>query len=89
MNLMTKDEARSIITNLDLKPISSYVACVQRDYAKVMSNPKRAKKIKPVVDSVVETESVVETAVEQVMVDTIIDAAAESAGHIVVLEAIE
>lgn len=41
MNRLTKDEAKSIISSLDLKPIDSYVACVQRDYAKVIDSDKK------------------------------------------------
>ena len=47
MGIHTKSEAKSIISALDLKPIDTYVACVQRDYAKVMtpdSKPKRGKR---------------------------------------------
>jgi len=48
MNRLTKSEAKSIIEGLDLKPIDSYVDCVKRDYAKVMTEekkPKRGKRI--------------------------------------------
>lgn len=48
MNRLTKLEAKSIISELDLKPIESYAPCVQRDYAKVMAEdkkPKRGKRI--------------------------------------------
>lgn len=47
MNSLTKSEAKNIISALDLKPIESYVPCVQRDYSKVMKEerkPKRGKR---------------------------------------------
>lgn len=55
MNRLTKSEAQSIISSLNLKPIDSYVSCIQRDYAKVMEpekKPKRGKRIeiKPIDD---------------------------------------
>ena len=58
MGLLSKSEAKDIISALDLKPIDTYVACVQRDYNKVMAEekkPKRGKRIeiKPI-DEVVE-----------------------------------
>lgn len=61
MNMLTKSEAKSIISSLDLKPIDVYVACVQRDYAKIMTEekkPKRGKRIeiKPVDEAIVEPD---------------------------------
>lgn len=53
MELTTKDEAKEIISSLDLKPIDTYVACVKRDYEKVMAEEKKPRKIKrpePVVE---------------------------------------
>lgn len=48
MNLLSKSEAKEIISSLNLKPIDVYVACVQRDYAIVTAEdkkPKRGKRI--------------------------------------------
>ncbi len=45
MELVTKEEAQDIITALDLKPINTYVPCVQRDYAKVTFVEKKPKKL--------------------------------------------
>jgi hypothetical protein len=63
MNYLTKTEAKSIILELDLKPIKYYAQCVQRDYAKVMANekkPKRGKRIEiQPIDEVVDIEQVV------------------------------
>lgn len=44
MNLMNKPEAKEIISGLDLKPLDVYVACVQRDYEKVMTEDKKPKR---------------------------------------------
>lgn len=46
MNLLTKQEAKEIISSLDLKPIDTYVGCVQRDYTKVMHEEKKPRKAK-------------------------------------------
>ena len=55
MNRLTKSEAKSIISELDLKPIDTYVNCVKRDYAKVMEPEKKSrrtyKKVEPVVEA--------------------------------------
>lgn len=48
MSMLTKSEAKSIISELDLKPIDTYVDCVKRDYNIVMAEekkPKRGKRI--------------------------------------------
>ena len=46
MNRLTKQEAKEIIDSIDLKPIDTYVGCVQRDYAKVMYEEKKPRKIR-------------------------------------------
>ena len=75
MNRLTKSEAKDIISNLGLKPIDTYAACVKRDYAKVMAEekkPRRIKKPEPIIEEIqpavasVETETV-ETAPEVVI----------------------
>lgn len=54
MGNLTKQEAKEIISALDLKPIDSYVECVQRDYAKVMAEDKKPRKAKkPTIEIVV------------------------------------
>ena len=72
MGTLTKSEAKSIISNLDLKPIDIYVDCVKRDYAKVMTpdkKPRRAqRKIEPVVEEVQIEQP---TEVEQVEIPTV------------------
>ena len=48
MNKLTKSEAKDIISNLQLKPTSEYVACVQRDLENILKEepkPKRGKRI--------------------------------------------
>lgn len=89
MNRIIKSEAKSIISELDLKPIDSYVDCVQRDYAKVMAEekkPKRNKRIEvQLVDEVTEVaEPVVEIKVEQPT--EVAEVAEETTVHAVVLE---
>lgn len=49
MNMLSKSEAKEIISALDLKPIDTYVECVKRDYAKVMHEEKKSRRVKPVV----------------------------------------
>lgn len=75
MNILTKNEAKEIISKINLKPIDSYVECVRRDYDKVMAEEKKSRKIKksapvveePMADTIVEPvvmpEFVLETAV--------------------------
>ena len=72
MNRLTKAEAKSIISDLDLNSIDSYVDCVQRDYAKVMAEekkPKRGKRIEvQPVDEVADIEKdIVESIVEELI----------------------
>ena len=72
MEFLTKDEAKTIVSELDLKPLDTYVNCVQRDYAKVMAEepkPKRGKRI----EVQPADEVVPETVIEEV-VNTILDA---------------
>lgn len=65
MGKIEKAEAKEIISALDLKPIDTYVECVQRDYAKVMAEEKKPKRshkkfepIVPIVEPVVIEEPV-------------------------------
>ena len=44
MNFITKSEAKAVISELNLQPIESYAKCVQRDYAKVMTEEKKSKR---------------------------------------------
>lgn len=55
MNRLTKSEAKSIISDLDLKPIDIYAPCVQRDYNKVMAEVKKPRKAQKKIEPVVET----------------------------------
>ena len=69
MSMLTKSEAKDIIASLDLKPIGSYVPCVQRDYAKVMAEekkPNRGKRIeiKPVDEAIDVPKEVIEELIE-------------------------
>ena len=54
MDHLTKSEAKSIISGLDLKPIDTYVECVKRDYAKVMAEEKKTRKAQKKVEPIVE-----------------------------------
>lgn len=66
MEFILKDEAKSIISALDLKPIESYVSCVQRDYAKVMAEERKPRKAhKPIIEQA-EIEMVIEPSHEVV-----------------------
>lgn len=55
MGKHSKSEAKEIISVLYLKPIDAYVDCVKRDYAKVMVEEKKSRKIKKV-EPIVEIE---------------------------------
>lgn len=54
MSMLTKAEAKSIISELDLKPIDTYVDCVKRDYSKVMEQDKKIRKPYKKTDLIVE-----------------------------------
>lgn len=72
MNRITKTEAKSIISELDLKAADSYVAHIQRDYASVMAEDKKHKRGKraemKILDEVMDVESEV---AEPIIVDSI------------------
>ena len=57
MEFLTKNEAKDIVSNLDLKPIASYADCIQRDYTRVMAEEKKSRKIKKP-EPVVEIENI-------------------------------
>ena len=78
MEFLTKEEAKDIVSKLELKPIDTYVDCVKRDYAKVMEEdpkPKRGKRIEvqPVDEVVPET-----------VIDEVINAVIDEESHEVV-----
>lgn len=79
MSMIDKTEAKSIISELDLKPIESYVQCVQRDYANVMAEekkPKRGKRaeMQIIIDEVVDIpKEVVELVVEDSTVHEVVN----------------
>ena len=96
MGRITKEDAKSVILELDLNPIESYSQFVQRDYAKVMTDerkPKRGKRTEmpivyeatdipqDVVDSII--QNLVEIKIEQPDVP---DVKEELAVHEVVLQ---
>jgi hypothetical protein len=69
MSMLTKSEAKSIISDLELKPMDVYAACVQRDYAKVMTEEKKHKRnkrieIKPIDEAIDFAKDIVEELVE-------------------------
>lgn len=82
MNRLTQQEAKDIIDSIDLKPIDTYVGCVQRDYAKVMHEEKKPRKIR-------KPEFVVEPTFEAIIEQPIVVAEpvdVKSTEHEVVLE---
>lgn len=60
MNMISKDEAKDIISSLNLKPIDNYVSCVQRDYNKIMTEEKKTRKNQKKIAPLVEVEPIVE-----------------------------
>lgn len=68
MSMLSKSEAKDIISALDLKPIDAYVACVQRDYNKVMAEEKKFKRGKRIeIKPIDEVEPAVIEAVESIV----------------------
>lgn len=83
MGTHSKEEAKSIISSLDLKPIDTYAACVQRDYAKVMHEEKKFRKIPKKFEPIVEIELNVEQEIaEPVIEESVVE---ESTVHEVVI----
>jgi hypothetical protein len=88
--MCSKSEAKDIISALDLKPIDVYVACVQRDYAKVMAVEKKSKRgkrveVQPIDDALDIPKEIVESVVEQAE-DVLELVDVEPTVHVVVLE---
>lgn len=71
MSMITKSEAKEIISSLDLKPIDIYVACVQRDYAKVMAEEKKSRKIKKFEPIIEVIEPIDKPVAEEVEIPTV------------------
>jgi hypothetical protein len=73
MGKLTKSEAKEIISGLDLKPVDSYVKCVQRDLNAIMAEEKKQKrshkKFEPVV--VIAEEAIVEPVVIEEPVEVV------------------
>jgi hypothetical protein len=83
---LTKPEAKSIISELSLKPIDAYAKCVQRDLITILTDepkPKRGKRaeMKIIIDEVAQPTIPVEVAP--------IDVSVEETIHEVVNETIE
>jgi hypothetical protein len=83
---LTKSEAKSIISELSLKPIDAYAKCVQRDLNTILAEepkPKRGKRaeMKIIIDEVAQPTIPVEVAP--------IDVSVEETIHEVVNETIE
>ena len=84
MDILTKSEAQSIISELDLKSIDTYVPCVQRDYAKVMTEDKKPKRGKRIEISHVDEVMDIEPVVVESIVEELIEIKPEQ--HIIVAE---
>ena len=70
MELLTKDEAKGIISTLELKPIDVYASCVQRDYAKVMveeKKPRKTKRRETIVENLQSVEEIVKPTLHEVV----------------------
>ena len=78
MEILTKDEAKEIVSNLDLKPMTVYADCVQRDYAKVMVEEKKSRKLHK------KQEQIVDIKIEQPII--VVEPVVIEPAHEVVLE---
>ena len=72
MGRLTKSEAKDIISNLELQPIESYMACVQRDYAKIMHEDKKTRKSHKIIEPIV-VEPIIEEQLEEVVEHMVIE----------------
>ena len=93
MSMLSKSEAKAIISGLDLKSIESYAQCVQRDYTKVMVENKKTKRgnrieIKPVDEALDVPKEIVESVVEKLIEQPkeAVEPVAESTVHEVILK---
>ena len=89
-NNMTKEDAKSVILGMDLKPIDAYAACIQRDLRNIMAEDKKPKRGKradmKILDEVMEIEpEVVASIIEEQPIE-VIETAAIQPIHEVVLE---
>lgn len=66
MSMITKPEAKEIISSLNLKPIDAYVDCVKRDYNKVFEPEKKFKRGKRIEIKPIDEFSDIEQPVEVV-----------------------
>lgn len=81
MNRLTKFEAKSIISELDLKSLDSYAPCVQRDYVKVMAEDPKPKRIKRI-----DIQPVEPTVVEETKIETQPEVVEETIREVVTIE---
>ena len=65
MNKLTKSEAKSIISEIKLKPLIEYSACVQRDLNVIFAEEPKPKRGKRAEVKIVE-EAIPETIVEEI-----------------------
>ena len=90
MGRVTKEEAKEIISNLNLKPVESYAQCVQRDLSVIMAKARRVKKMvepaveKPVLEAVAELAPVEEPIVVEEKLIAVSEVETET--HEVVIE---
>ena len=61
LGMISKSDAKSIVSELSLKPTEQYVKCIQRDLAKILAEdpkPKRGKRVlMPVIDEAISCEA--------------------------------
>lgn len=66
-NNITKEDAKSVILGMDLKPIDAYAPCIQRDLKNIMAEEKRPKRSKradmKVLDEVIDVEQEIVTSI--------------------------
>ena len=98
MGRLTKSDAKSIISGLDLKPVDSYVIFIQKDYDKVMSEdkkPKRGKRaeMKIIIDEAMDFEPEVANPIIEELVEAqleqpidVVEEAKEAAHEVVTIE---
>lgn len=77
MGKLTKAEAKTIISALDLKPADQYVACIQRDLQNILAEepkPKRGKRATlSIFDEAIKPEIKAETKLPEVAAPTVIE----------------
>lgn len=79
MNILSKKEAKEIISAIALKPMDNYASCVQRDLKVILAEEPKAKRVKktasPTLDEVLDSSNLtvkVDAEIKEINDDTVV-----------------